>query len=328
MTQKLIGTFATAMTAIGLLATALPAVAQSGNAANFPTAPVKLIVPYTAGGVTDIMGRMFAEQAGKRLGQSVIIENKTGANGTLGGVQMLSADPAGYSLTMLPIGTFRMPHITGSQFNPLKDFTYISVISGFNYYIAVNASSPWMNVNDLVAYAKRSNGGVSYGTPGANSSQHSGMAQLGVKTKADWTHVPFKGDADAISALLGNHIQAVVSSSSILPYVSSGKIRVLASLGDARSPDLPNVPTLKELGFPIVHTSPMGIAGPKGMDPVVVKKLETAFREAYNDPEYQAGLKKLGMSALYMNAADYSKYATETFNGEREALKSMGVEVK
>ncbi len=320
--------FATALATLGLLAGAMPAAAQGVAAASYPNAPIKLIVPYTAGGVTDIMGRLFAEQAGKRLGQPVIIENKTGANGTLGGVQMLSADPSGYYLTMLPIGTFRMPHITGAQFNPLKDFTYISVISGFNYYIAVNAGSPWKSVGDLVDYAKKSNGAVSYGTPGANSSQHIGMAQLGVKAGADWTHVPFKGDADAISALMGNHIQAVVSSSSILPYVTSGKIRVLASLGDTRSPDLPDVPTLKELGYPIVHTSPMGIAGPKGMDPAVVKKLEAAFREAYDDPEYQAGLKKLGMSALYMNAADYHKYAIETFNGEREALRSMGVQVK
>lgn len=321
--------FATAMTALGLVAaTALPAAAQGNAATHYPNAPIRLIVPYTAGGVTDIMGRMFAEQATKRLGQPVIIENKTGANGTLGGVQMLSADPSGYYLTMLPIGTFRMPHITGAQFDPLKDFTYISVISGFNYYIAVNASSPWKNVADLVAEAKKSSTAVSYGTPGANSSQHIGMAQLGVKTGAEWTHVPFKGDADAISALMGNHIQAVVSSSSILPYVSSNKIRVLASLGDKRSEDLPDVPTLKELGYPIVHTSPMGIAGPKGMAPEVVKKLETAFRAAYDDPAYQAGLKKLGMSALYMNAADYHKYAIDTFNGEREALKSMGVQTR
>ena len=325
MMKKLL---ATSLAALGLIAAALPAVAQNTSASTFPNRAIKLIVPYTAGGVTDQMGRMFAEQAAKRLGQPVTVENKTGANGTLGAVQMLSTDPAGYTLTMLPIGTFRMPHITGTQYDPLKDLTYLSIVSGFNYFIAVNAKQPWKNVADLVAYAKQSSSNVSYGTPGANSSQHIGMVQLGDKAGADWTHVPFKGDADAITALLGGHIQAVVGSSSVLPYVAAGQLRVIASLGDTRSADLPDVPTLKELGYPIVHTSPMGIAGPKGMDPVVVKKLEAAFREAYNDPAYQAGLKKIGMSPIYMDAASYTKYAHETFHGERDALKLMGVQTK
>src|SRR5690606_26775098 len=116
--------FATAIASIGLLAASLPATAQSNNAASFPNRSIKLIVPYTAGAGTDQMGRMFAEQAGKRLGQPVVVDNKTGANGTLGAVQMLSTDPAGYTLTMLPIGTFRMPHIMGTQYDPLKDLTY------------------------------------------------------------------------------------------------------------------------------------------------------------------------------------------------------------
>ena len=317
--------FAIFCASLGLLATSLPATAQD---AAYPQRSIKLIVPYTAGGVTDQMGRMFAEQAGKRLGQPVVIENKTGANGTLGAVQMLSTDPAGYTLTMLPIGTFRMPHITGTQYDPLKDMTYISVIAGFNYFIAVKASQPWKSMADLVGAAKKAPGTVAYGTPGTHSSQHIGMAQLGTQAGVDWTHIPFKGDADAISALLGGHIQAVVGSSSVLPYVASGQLRVLASLGDARSSDLPDVPTLKELGYPIVHTSPMGIAGPKGMHPAVVHKLEAAFRGAYDDPAYQEGLKKLGMSPIYMDAAAYTQYARDTFHSERDALKSMGVQTK
>ncbi|MDW5442450.1 tripartite tricarboxylate transporter substrate binding protein [Polaromonas sp. SM01] len=310
--------FATAVTAIGLLAAAIPAMAQ-----NYPNRPIKLIVPYSAGGVTDQLGRTFAEFAGKRLGQPIIIENKTGANGTLGAVQMLNTDPAGYTLTMIPIGVFRMPHITGAQYDPLKDLTYISTVCGFNYYIAVNASSPWKTLAELVDYTKKKTGPVSYGTPGAYSSQHIGMAQLGEKAGVDWTHIPFKGDADAMAGLLGNHIQAVVSASSVLPYVTAGKMRVLAALGDKRSPDLPNVPTLKEQGYPIVHTSPFGFAGPKGMDPAVVKKLEDAFRDVYNDPQFQVALQKLGMTPLYMDQATYTKYARDTYLGERDALKAM-----
>lgn len=318
--------FATAMV-VGMLAFAIPAMAQGDDSARDPNRPLKLIVPYPAGGVTDQMGRLLAEQAGKHLGQPVVIENRSGANGTLGAVQMLSSDPAGYVLTLLPIGTFRMPHITGTPYDPLKDLTYISMIAGFSYYVAVQASSPVKNMADLVRQAHQ-NEAVAYGTPGANSSQHIAMVQLAHAAGGQWTHVPYKGDADAIAALLGGHIQAVVGASSVLPYVASGRLRVIASLGDARSPDLPDVPTLKEQGYAIVHSSPMGIAGPKGMDPAIVKMLEGVFRAAFDAPAYQAGLKKIGMSPIYMDAAAYTRYASETFRSERETLKTMGVQLK
>ncbi|WBY01510.1 tripartite tricarboxylate transporter substrate binding protein [Ramlibacter tataouinensis] len=315
--------FTTAVAAAALVAVAGPA-----SASSWPDKPIKLIVPYSAGGVTDQMGRALAEFASKRLGQAVVIENKTGANGTLGAVQMRTTDPAGYTLTMIPIGVFRMPHITGAQYDPLKDLTYISSVAGFNYYIAVNAASPWKTMAELIDYAKKKQGPVSYGTPGAYSSQHLGMAQLGTHVGADWVHIPFKGDADAMTALLGNHVQAVVSASSILPYVETGRMRVLAALGDKRSDELPNVPTLKELGYPVVHTSPIGIAGPKGMDPAVVKKLDATFRDVLNDPEFQAALKKFGLSSLYMDQASYAKYARDIYLGEKDALKAMVANVK
>ena len=303
-------------------------VAPAANAQTYPNKPIRLIVPYTAGGVTDLFGRAFGESISKRLGQPVIVENKTGANGTLGAVQMLNADPAGYSLTMIPIGVFRMPHITGAQYDPIKDLTYLGSLVGFNYYIAVNATSPWKSIADLVDHSKRQQGSISYGTPGAYSSQHIAMAQLGDLAKVDWTHIPFKGDADAIAALLGNHIQAVVSASTILPYVASGRMRVLASLGDKRTPDLPQVPTLKELGYAVVHTSPVGFAGPKGMDPAVVKKLDAAITATNQDPEFQAAIKKIGLASLHMDAAAYSEYARSIFVGERDALKKMAATVK
>jgi tripartite-type tricarboxylate transporter receptor subunit TctC len=314
---------ASTLAAVGMLSAAAPALAQ-----NYPTKPIKLIVPYSAGGVTDQFGRTLAEMAGKRLGQSIVIENKTGANGTLGAVQMLSTDPAGYTITMIPIGVFRMPHITGAQYDPMKDLTYISSMVGFNYYIAVNATSPWKTVAELVDYTRKKTGPVSYGTPGAYSSQHIAMEQLGEKAGADWTHIPYKGDADAMAALLGNHIQAIVSASSVLPYVATGKMRVLAALGDKRTEELPNVPTLKELGYPVVHTSPVGFAGPKDMDPAAVKKLEDAFADTYKDPEFQAAMKKLGLTPLYMDRAAYTNYARQIYTGERDSLKKLAATVK
>ena len=310
----------------GPLALTLGTTAQAQN--SYPDKPVRVIVPYSAGGVTDQFGRAFAEVAGKRLGQPVIIENKPGANGTLGAVQMLNTDPAGYLLTMIPIGVFRMPYITGAQYDPIKDLTYLGSLVGFNYYIVVNASSPWKSVAELVAYSRANKGPVSYGTPGAYSSQHIAMAQLGDLNKVDWTHIPFKGDADAITALLGNHVQAIVSASTVLPYVADGRMRVLASLGDQRTADLPNVPTLKEQGYAVVHTSPVGFAGPKNMDPAVVRKLDTVIAETFQDAGFQAAIQKMGLAPLHMDQAAYAEYARKIFFGERDALKKLAATVK
>lgn len=304
------------------------ATGASAQVAAYPNRPIKLIVPYSAGGVTDQFGRAFAEQAAKRLGQPVTVENKPGANGTLGAVQMLNTDPAGYTIAMIPIGVFRMPHITGAQYDPLKDLSYLASMVGFNYYIVVNASSAWKNIADLVDYSKRRQGPVSYGTPGAYSSQHIAMAQLGDAAAVEWTHIPFKGDADAIAALLGNHVQAIVSASTVLPYVAAGQMRVLAGLGDSRTAELPDVPTLKEQGYPIVHTSPVGFVGPRNMDPAVVKKLEATMAAVYQDPDFQAGLRKMGLTPLYMDSSAYSAYARHIYTDERDALKKMAASIK
>jgi tripartite-type tricarboxylate transporter receptor subunit TctC len=314
--------FGAAVAALGLLAT------TGAQAQNYPNRSVKVIVPYSAGGVTDQFGRAFAEAAGKRLGQSVVVENKPGANGTLGAVQMLNTDPAGYTLTMVPIGVFRMPHITGTQYDPIKDLSYLGSLVGFNYYVVVNAASPWKSVAELVEYSRKKAGPVSYGTPGAYSSQHIAMAQLADLNKVDWTHIPFKGDADAITALLGNHVQAIVSASTVLPYVADGRMRVLAALGDERTVDLPNVPTLKEQGYPVVHTSPVGFAGPKGMDPAVVKKLDETIAAVHRDADFQAALKKMGLTPLHMDHAAYAEYARKIHGGERDALKKLAATVK
>ncbi len=309
-----------AAAAMALAATAgTPALAQ-----DYPSHPIRLIIPYSAGGVTDVVGRALAEQSGKRLGQTVVVENKTGANGTLGATQMLNTAPDGYTVTMVPIGIFRMPHITGTRYDPIKDLTYISMIAGYNYYVAVSADSPWKTLGDLVDYAKAKPDALSYGTPGAYSSQHIAMVQLGEAAGAKWTHVPYKGDSDALSAMLGGHIQVLVGASTILPYVASGKVRILASLGDRRSPDLPDVPTLKESGYPVVHTSPFGIAGPKGMDPAVIARLDGAFRDTLKDEAFLALLRQSGVSPQYMDSASYTKAAEASADAEREVIKKLG----
>ncbi|MBO9353506.1 tripartite tricarboxylate transporter substrate binding protein [Bordetella petrii] len=309
-----------AAVAAGLGLAAAGAAAQSP----YPNQPIRLIVPYSAGGVTDQVGRALAEQMGKRLGQSVVVENKTGANGTMGAIQMLQTKPDGYTITMVPIGIYRMPHITGAPYDPAKDFTYISQVAGYDYYLAVKADSPWKTLADLTSYAKTHTDSISYGTPGAYSSQHIAMVQLSDALQVQWTHIPFKGEADALAALMGGHIQTLVGASGILPYIQNGDVRALATLGETRSVSLPDVPTLKESGYNVVHTSAFGIAGPKGMPDAVVAKLDAAIGDALKDTAFRDKLIQLGVSPLYLDHQAYTAAAMKSVATEKETIAKLG----
>lgn len=290
----------------------------------YPNQPIRLVVPYSAGGVTDQVGRALAEEMGKRLGQSVVVENKTGANGTMGAIQMLNAKPDGYTVSMVPIGIFRMPHIIGAPYDPAKDFTYISQIAGYDYYLAVKGDAPWKTVDEFVAYAKANPDEVSYGTPGAYSSQHIAMVQLGEKSGVNWTHIPFKGEADALSALMGGHIQAVVGASGALPHIQSGGVKALAALGEGRSPALPSVPTLRDAGYDVVHTSAFGIAGPKNLPPHVVSKLDAAIGDVMKDEAFRNRMVQLGVTPLYLDHAAYTQSAMKAVDVEKETIAKLG----
>lgn len=304
----------------GLLLTGITAAYANPD---YPARPITLYVPYSAGGVTDVVTRGLAKHLGDELGQSVVIENKTGANGTMGAMQLLNAKPDGYTLSVAPIGLFRMPFMMQTSYDPSKDFTYISMFAGFNYVIAVNAESPWQTVGDLVRYAKENKNKISYGTPGAYSSQHLAMVQLGQEANVQWTHIPFKGDADALSNLLGKNIDAVVGATTVLPHVKAGKIRVLATLGDKPNADFPGVPSLKEAGYPVVHTSPIGIIGPAGMDEAVVAKLDASIREAIENPDMQQLLRAQGLGSGYLSHEEYEDYAKRTLVSERPLIEGL-----
>ncbi len=307
-----------------LVATLGLASAHAQAQSQYPNQPVRMIVPYSAGGVTDQVGRALADEMGKRLGQTVVVENKTGANGTMGAIQMLQAKPDGYSITMVPIGIYRMPHISGAPYDPAKDFTYISQVAGYDYYLAVKGDAPWKSVDDLVKHAKDNPDIVSYGTPGAYSSQHIAMVQLGEAAGVQWTHIPFKGESDALAAVMGNHVQTLVGASGVLPQIQSGHARALATLGQERSASLPDVPTLKELGYDVVHTSAFGIVGPKGMPEDVVNKIDAAIADTMKDEAFRKRLIQLGVSPLYLNHKDYTQAAMKSVVEEKETIAKLG----
>lgn len=294
----------------------------------FPTKPIKLWVAYGAGGSTDQIARAMGVRLGQILGQPVIIENKPGASGLLAAAQLAKAPADGYTLGVTAVGIFRAPHIEKTQVDPMKDLTYVSMINEFSLLIAVKKDAPWKDMVDLVEYGKRNPGKLSFASPGVLSTQHLALSQLGGVTGVQWTHVPYKGDAESIAATLGGFTQLVGASNTILPFVESGEMRVLASMNETRLSEFPQIPTLKELGFPVVGASSLGIIAPQGLKPEVLRKLETAFGEVVKDKQFLASVKALGVEPRYMNSEQYTRYARETFDASHDLVVRYGRDAK
>jgi tripartite-type tricarboxylate transporter receptor subunit TctC len=305
-------------------AIALPALGQAA----FPNRPIKLICPWPAGGSTDAVLRSVADSAGKILGQQVIVENKGGAGGMLGAVELASARPDGYTLSQLPQGVFRIPHMQKVAFDTLKDFTWIICLTGYTFGLVVPQDSPVKTVQDLVDYAKANPGKFTYGSTGIGTSPHLAVEEFAQRAGIKLNHVPFKGNAENMQAILGGHIMAASDATGWAPHVESGKLRLLATYGSKRTKRWPNVATLDELGYKTVSDSPFGVCGPKGMDPAVVKTLHDAFRKTLEDPAVMATFEKFDQTVVYMNTETYTKWARETFAAERATIERLGLAMK
>jgi tripartite-type tricarboxylate transporter receptor subunit TctC len=300
--------------------------AGAAQAQTFPSKPVTLIVPWPAGGSTDLAMRAFAEAAQKHLGQPVVVENRAGASGTLGPAQMAAtAKPDGYTIAQIPITVFRLPFMTRTTFDPAKDFTYIAGLTGYTFGIVVKSDSPWKTFQEFVAEAKANPGKIKYGTPGTGTSLHIGMEQIAKHHGIKWTHVPFKGAAETNAALLGGHVHAVADSTGWGALVNSGDFRLLVTWGAERTKNWPNVPTLKETGINLIANSPYGVAGPKGMDPKVVKVLHDAFRKAVDEPTYRAALEKFDQELAYLSTDDYAKHAARQIEEAKKLIDELSL---
>lgn len=302
-------------------AIALPAFAQSA----YPTRPIKLICPWPAGGSTDAVLRALAESASKTLGQQIVIENKGGAGGMLGAVDLVSAKPDGYTLSQLPHGVFRIPHMQKVAFDTLKDFTWIVCLTGYTFGLVVPTDSPIKSIKDLVDYAKANPGKFTYGSTGTGTSPHLAVEEFAQRAGIQLNHIPFKGNAENMQAILGGHIMAASDATGWAPHIESGKLRLLATYGSKRTKRWPTVPTLDELGYKTVADSPFGVCGPKGMDPAVVKTLHDAFRKTLEDPAVLATFDKYDQTVVYMNTEAYTKWARETYAAERATMERLGM---
>ena len=300
----------------------------TSQAQTFPSRPVTFIVPWPPGGSTDIVMRSLAVIAEKHLGQRIVIENKPGVTGTMGAQALAGgAKPDGYTISQMPITVFRLPAMMKTNYDPSTDFTWIIHLTGYTFGVVVRADSPWKTWADLIAYAKANPGKVTYATPGNGSSLHITMEDIAQREGIKWVQVPFKGYAEGAQALLGGHVDVHADSTGWGEQVNSGRLRLLVTWGAQRTKRWPNVPTLKEVGYPIVSSSPFGIAGPKGMDPAVVKTLHDAFKKALDDPEFQKTLEKFDQEPYYLNSADYAAFAKKSIKDESVAVQRLNLKM-
>ena len=312
------------VTSFATIAVVGAALAVSVHAQSFPVKPLSLICPWPAGGSTDQHLRAFAQVATKYVGQNIVIENKPGAGGMLGpGVMAKTAAPDGYTLSQLPVGAFRIPHMQKVDWDPLKDFTYIIGLTGYTFGMVVKADSQFKTLKDVLDYAKANPGKFSYSSTGNGTSPHLLIEELAMKTGVQLLHVPFKGNADSTQALMGGHVMAQSDATGWGRFVDAGTLRLLVTFGEKRTKW--NAPTAKELGIDIVSYSPYGIVAPKGMDPKTQKFLHDAFKKALDDPEHLKVLAQLDQVYWYKSSEDYAKWAAETFKAERATIERVGL---
>jgi tripartite-type tricarboxylate transporter receptor subunit TctC len=295
------------------------------RAQSFPSRPIRLICPWTAGGTTDVVVRAIAESASKALGGSIIVENKPGAGGIFGAVELANAKPDGYTLAQLPISVFRIPHTQKVAFDPLRDITYVACLTGYTFGMVVQAESPIKDFASLISYAKENPEKFTYGTPGTTTTPHLIVELFSRKAGVKMTHIPFKGVAEGMQALIGGHVMGHSDSTGWGPFVDQGRARLLATYGSKRTRRWPDVPTLQELGYQTMSDSPFGIGAPKGMDPALTRRLQDVFKKTLEDPAVLSTLEKFDQPVIYMDSEGYTKFAQETFKAEREAINMLGM---
>ena len=297
--------------------------AHPALAADYPERPISFICPWPAGGTADQTMRALCQAAARVLGQAIMVENKAGASGMLGTKAMAGARPDGYTIGQIPISVTRFSQLGSVALDPLKDFTFLARTSGQTFGIAAAAGSRFKTLADLVAYAKANPGKLSYAHAGVGGATHVGMEEFALAAGIRLYHVPYKGGAEALQAVLGGHVDLLADSSSWAPHVEAGKLALLATWGEQRTARFKDTPTLKELGYNVVVDAPNGIGAPKGLEPAVSRKLREAFRQAVASAEFKQACDKIDAPLLYLDGPDYERYVAQVYSRETELIDKL-----
>jgi tripartite-type tricarboxylate transporter receptor subunit TctC len=317
---------AAALALTGSLA-AGPALAQDA----WPNKPIRLVVPFTPGGVTDTSGRLIAEFLGKRLGQQVVVENRPGASGNIGMAQVKAAAPDGYTLVLAFDGTAVInPHVFAKlPFDTLKDFTSIGKIGDATLILVSHPQAPVKTLSDVIALSKEK-GPLAYGTSGTGGTPHIAGELLRQRTGANLTHVPYKGGGQAMTDVVGGQIPLVYTAvAGAQGFVKTGKLHAIAVSSAKRSPSLPDVPTFAEAGVPdFVVNSWVGILAPAGLPPAIASRLNAELNAVLNDPAARDRLRTLGIEAMPGTGEQFSEEMRRDLARYERVVKAAGISVE
>jgi tripartite-type tricarboxylate transporter receptor subunit TctC len=291
----------------------------------FPAHPITMVVPWPAGGATDATLRVLAEIAGRHLGQRVLVENRSGAGGTLAMPLLQNAAPDGYTIAQMPQPVFRAPWMQKVLWDPVRDTTPIIQLSGVTFGLLVAPHGAIRSLDDLFAFARTHPSALTVATNGVGTTPHLLMDQLMAAKGLSYTHVPYKGTAEQMLAVASGHVDVGVNSSGFAPHVDSGRLRLLAVFTEQRSKRWPATPTMTELGFALAATSPYGLAGPRGMASAVVARLHDAFKLALFDAAHLAELDKYDQAPDYLGPEAYGRAMKEALAAEKRHVERLGL---
>jgi tripartite-type tricarboxylate transporter receptor subunit TctC len=301
----------------------------SSRAQAFPSRPIKLIIPHAAGGNSDAFGRIVAQKLSERIGQQVVVDNKPGAGGTIACAMVAKSPADGYTLVVADNGTQAIaPTLYGSRlhYDVFKDFTPITLAASFPALLLVHPSLPVKNAKEFVALVKSQPGKVTYSSAGTGNGSHLTLEMFRAAAGGlNMVHVPYKGGAPAVQALLAGEVQlTAVSVNTALPHVQSGKARAIGVASAKRSPALPDVPTFNEAGIPFEADNWLAILGPAGIPADVVSKLNAELTATMRSPDVQERLAKLGLEVVASPPDEVNKILAKEVPKWGKAVKDSG----
>ena len=309
----------------GVATLAVPGIARAQG--RYPDRPIQLVVPWPAGGSADVQLRSIGDIAGRALGQPVVIQNRPGAGGTLGPMQVAQQGrPDGYMLTQMHLSVLRRPWMMRTpQWDPVADFTHIIGMTGWLFGCAVRADSPFQTWQQMIAHARANPGKLNYTTSGIGTTNHLAMETIQEKENVQLTHVPFRGSNEAVTAVIGGQVDMVCDSSTWAPFVENNQMRALSVWTAERVPRFPTVPTLVELGYGLTVTSPYGVSGPKGMDEGVVRVLHDVMKDALMSSENTEVRSRFDMPLVYQDTRTYRAFIAERVEYEKGMVRRLNL---
>lgn len=316
-----------AIKAIGLLGFVLigSAIAQT----SYPNKPVRFVVAYTPGGVVDNTARVVGERMAKGLGESIVIENRAGANGQIGAELVSRALPDGYVILLTSVGIAYRQHLVKLPYDPIKDFAPISLLAINPLMLVVNPKLQVKTLAELIAYAKQKPGGLRYGTSGTGGPSHLAGELFKSRAGIDMIHVPYKGDSAAVVDLLSGNLDLTVSSiSATVPHIKGGKLVAISLMTEKRSPLLPDVPTTAEGGLPNLHADAwVGMLAPSGTPAPVLQKLQAAAVKALADPAVRDNLIAGGNLIVGNTPAQFTRFLSDESTKWGQVIEKAGIQV-